>query len=151
MRDSTLAHLGATVLPGYLWMTVLLAASVLLIAVVIGVSTAWLIAAFEFPGRSILAWVLVLPLAMPAFVMGYALTDFLAPAGPLQAGLRAFFGWSIGDYRFPEVHSWPMAAWCLGLALYPYVYLMARTAFAERSASMAEAAPAAMKSRLLYR
>jgi len=139
-EKATIGHLIQTVLPGYLGMTVVLAVSVLLITVVIGVSTAWLVAAFEFPGRSVLAWFLVLPLAMPAFVMGYALTDFLAPAGPLQTGLRTLFGWSIGDYRFPEVHSWPMAAWCLGLALYPYVYLMARTAFAERSASMTEAA-----------
>ncbi len=137
---STLQHLFHTVLPGYLGMTFVLGAAVLALALLLGVGSAWLIAAYEFPGRSILAWLLVLPLAMPAFVMGYAFTDFLAPAGPLQTWLRDLTGWQLGEYRFPEVHSWPMAAACLGLSLYPYVYLMARTAFAERSASMADAA-----------
>lgn len=137
---STLVHLVQTVLPGYLLMTVVLAVAVLAIALVLGVGTAWLIAAHQFPGRGLLAWFLVLPMAMPAFVMGYAFTDFLAPAGPFQQWLRELTGWQLGEYRFPEVHSWPMAAACLGLSLYPYVYLMARTAFAERSASMAEAA-----------
>jgi len=136
----TLQHLLQTVLPGYLLMTVVLAGTVLAIALLLGVGAAWLIAAYEFPGRSTLAWVLVLPLAMPAFVMGYAFTDFLAPAGPFQQWLRDLTGWQLGEYRFPEVHSWPMAAACLGLSLYPYVYLMARTAFTERSASMADAA-----------
>jgi iron(III) transport system permease protein len=137
---ATLAHLARTVLPGYLGSTLVLAIAVLALALVLGVSTAWLVAAYDFPGRSLLAWWLVLPLAMPAFVMGYAFTDFLAPAGLAQQWLREFTGWQIGQYRWPEVHSWPMAALCLGLSLYPYVYLMARTAFAERSAAMADAA-----------
>jgi iron(III) transport system permease protein len=137
---STLQHLLQTVMPAYVVMTVILSATVLAITLVLGVGAAWLIAAYQFPGRGLLAWVLVLPLAMPAFVMGYAFTDFLAPAGPFQHGLRELTGWQLGEYRFPEVHSWPMAAACLGLSLYPYIYLMARTAFAERSASMVEAA-----------
>jgi iron(III) transport system permease protein len=137
---ATLSHLGLTVLPRYAATTALLTAAVVVIVLAVGVGAAWLIAAFEFPGRRALAWVLVLPMAMPAFVMGYAYTDFLAPSGALQSALRRATGWEIGDYWFPDVHSWPSAALCLGLALYPYVYLLARTAFAERSASLAEAA-----------
>jgi iron(III) transport system permease protein len=137
---ATLSHLASTVLPGYALTTFLLAATVLSIVLLIGVATGWLVAACDFPGRALWSWALVLPLAMPAFVMGYAITDFLAPAGPLQQALRELTGWELGDYPFPDVHSWPMAALCLGLTLYPYVYLMARTAFAERSASLGEAA-----------
>jgi iron(III) transport system permease protein len=139
-EGATLAHLSRTVLPDYALTTFLLAAAVLAIVLVIGVSTGWLIAACDFPGRSVCSWALVLPLAMPAFVMGYAITDFLAPTGPVQQTLRDLTGREVGEYPFPDVHSWPMAALCLGLTLYPYVYLMARTAFAERSASLGEAA-----------
>ena len=135
-----LMHLLQTVLPRYAGMTALMAAAVLVIVVCFGVGSAWLIAACEFPGRRVMAWLLVLPLSMPAFVMGYAYTDFLSASGPLQTALRDFTGWQIGQYWFPEVHAWPSAAMCLGLALYPYVYLLARTAFAERSASLIEAA-----------
>lgn len=142
MSDSTatLAHLAFTVLPRYAATTLLLTSAVVAIVLAVGVGAAWLIAACEFPGRRTLAWVLVLPMAMPAFVMGYAYTDFLAPSGGMQSALRQLTGWEIGDYWFPDIHSWPSAAVCLGLALYPYVYLLARTAFAERSASLAEAA-----------
>jgi iron(III) transport system permease protein len=136
----TLSHLAFTVLPRYAGTTLLLTAAVLAVVVALGVGSAWLIAAMEFPGRRLLAWLLVLPMAMPAFVMAYAYTDFLSPSGPLQSAVRTVTGWEIGDYWFPDVHSWSMAALCLGLALYPYVYLLARTAFAERSESLAEAA-----------
>ena len=138
--STTLTHLALTVLPRYAGTTLLLSAGVLLVVLAIGVGAAWLVAAFNFPGRQTLAWLLVLPMAMPAFVMAYAYTDFLAPSGPLQSALRSATGWEIGDYWFPDVHAWPAASLCLGLALYPYVYLLARTAFAERSESLAEAA-----------
>ena len=137
---ATWSHLALTVLPRYAGTTLLLTVSVVAVVIAVGVGAAWLIAALEFPGRRLLAWLLVLPMAMPAFVMAYAYTDFLGPSGLLQSALREFTGWEIGDYWFPDVHSWPMAALCLGLALYPYVYLLARTAFAERSESLAEAA-----------
>jgi iron(III) transport system permease protein len=138
--DGSLAHLFGTVLPRYTLTTAKLALTVLAVVLVLGVSTGWLVAAYEFPGRGALSWMLVLPLATPAFVMAYAYTDFLASFGPLQSGLRRLTGWEVGDYWFPDIHSWPAAGAFLGLALYPYVYLLARAAFADRSVSLGEAA-----------
>jgi len=135
-----LAHLFGTVLPRYAVTTAKLALAVLAVVLVIGVSCGWLVAAYEFPGRRALAWMLVLPLSTPAFVMAYAYTDFFASFGPLQTQLRRLTGWKVGEYWFPDVHSWPAAGLFLGLALYPYVYLLARAAFAERSPSLVEAA-----------
>jgi len=138
--EGTLAHLFGTVLPHYTFTTAKLAATVLAVVLLIGVGTGWLVAACEFPGRRVLSWMLVLPLSTPAFVMAYAYTDFLASFGPLQSGLRRITGWEVGDYWFPDIHSWPAAGTFLGLALYPYVYLLARAAFADRNPSLAEAA-----------
>ncbi|MFP5405033.1 MAG: ABC transporter permease [Gammaproteobacteria bacterium] len=135
-----LSHLFGTVLPRYTLVTAHLALVVVAIVVLLGVSTGWLVAAYDFPGRSWIAWLLVLPLSTPAFVMAYAYTDFLSSWGPLQSGLRALTGWRVGDYWFPEIHSPNGAGLFLGLALYPYVYLLSRAAFAERSPSLAEAA-----------
>ena len=140
LRADTLSHLFATVLPRYALTTALLAAITLCVAITCGVTSAWLVASQEFPGRRFLAPALVLPLAMPAFVMAYAYTDFLQVSGPLQSALREVTGWRVREYWFPEVRSTWGAGLFLGLALYPYVYLLARTAFAERSASLEEAA-----------
>lgn len=136
----TLSHLALTVLPASLWNSLLLSAAVLAVVLGIGVGAGWLIAAYEFPGRGWLAWALVLPLSMPAFVLAYAYTDFFDTSGPLQAWLRAQTGWAVRQYWFPDVRSLPGAGLFLGLALYPYVYMLARGAFAERSPSLAEAA-----------
>ena len=136
----SLVHLVLTVLPRYALTTFLLTAGVLAVVLAVGVGAAWLVAAYEFPGRGALAWLLVLPMAMPAFVMAYAYTDFFSPAGAFQSSLRSITGWEVGGYWFPDVHTWPSASLCLGLALYPYVYLLARTAFSERSVTLAEAA-----------
>jgi iron(III) transport system permease protein len=133
-------HTLADTVPRYATTTAALALVVATIVVALGVSTAWLVAAFEFPGRHWLAWLMVLPLAMPAFVMAYAYTEFLSAWGPLQRGIRALTGLETGQYWFPEVHSTWGAGLFLGLALYPYVYLLARPAFAERGASLGEAA-----------
>jgi len=135
-----LAHLFGTVLPRYTLVTAHLAAVVVAIVVTIGVSTGWLIAAYDFPGRAWFGWLLVLPLSTPAFVMAYAYTDFLSAWGPLQSGLRALTGKEVGDYWFPDIYSPNGAGLFLGLALYPYVYLLSRAAFADRSPSLAEAA-----------
>jgi len=136
----TLGHLATTVLPSALVSSVLLAIIVLAVVLLAGVGCGWLVAACEFPGRRGLEWALVLPLSMPAFVIAYAYTDFLDTSGPLQSWLRAQTGWSVREYWFPDVRSLPGAGLCLGLALYPYVYMLARNAFAERSPSLAEAA-----------
>ncbi len=140
LQPGTLAHLFGTVLPRYALTTAKLAAMVLAVVLLVGVGTAWLVAAYDFPGRGAFAWMLVLPLSTPAFVMAYAYTDFLASHGALQVTLRRLTGWEVGDYWFPEIHSWQFAGIFLGLALYPYVYLLARAAFADRSPSLGEAA-----------
>ena len=74
-------------------------------------------------------WALLLPLAMPGYIVAYAYTDFLQFAGPVQGALRELFGWQRGDYWFPEIRSVPGAVFVFTVVLYPYVYLLARTAF----------------------
>ena len=138
--QGTWPHLAATVLPSYvgntLWLAVLVGAGV----VMVGVPAAWMVAMCEFPGRRLFEWALALPLAAPAYVAAYAYTDFLQPAGPAQAALRALTGWQVGAYWFPDIRSLPGAAAMFVVVLYPYVYLLARAAFLEQSANMFEAA-----------
>ena len=134
------AHLRATVLPELIRSSLLLAVAVAIGVSVIGTLTAWLTAHHDFPGRAAFEWLLILPLAMPAYVMGYAYTDALQYAGPVQTGLRAAFGWqSRADYWFFEVQSLSGAATMLMFVLYPYVFMLARAAFLAQSASLIEA------------
>ncbi len=127
------SHLASTVLPLYLWNSALLALGVGAGTLVIGVATAWLTAMCDFPGRRALSWVLLLPLAMPAYIIAYTYTGMLDYAGPVQSALRAWFGWGYGDYWFPPVRSLSGAVAMLTLVLYPYVYLLSRAAFLEQS------------------
>lgn len=136
----TLTHLSRTVIPSALAETGALAALVMIGVIVLGTTSAWLVAAHEFRGRRAFEWLLLLPLAMPGYIVAYAYTDFLQFSGPLQSWLRAAFGWSRGDYWFPEIRSVPGAAFVFTVVLYPYVYLLARTAFLARTAAMADAA-----------
>ncbi|HET9045246.1 MAG TPA: iron ABC transporter permease [Burkholderiales bacterium] len=136
---STWSHLASTVLPGYVANTALLLLGVAWGVVSIGVLSAWLVTAYRFPGQRVLEWALILPLAMPAYVMAYAYTDWLQFSGPVQSALRAATGWQARAYWFPEIRSLPGAAAMLAFALYPYVYLLARTAFLEQSRSAIEA------------
>lgn len=136
----TLRHLAATVIPSALLETLILGTGVLTGVVVIGTATAWFAASCEFPGRRFFEWALLLPLAMPAYITAYAYTDALQFAGPLQGALRASFGWRHGDYWFPEIRSLAGGVFVFTLVLYPYVYLLARTAFAARTAAMIDAA-----------
>lgn len=139
-RIETWVHLAGTVLPGYLWNTLLLALGVGIGVTVIGVSCAWLTSMCRFPGRRFFEWALILPIATPAYVMAYVYTDFLQFAGPLQSALRAATGWQAGDYFLPDIRSLGGAVFVLSAVLYPYVYLLARTAFLEQSASSYETA-----------
>jgi iron(III) transport system permease protein len=132
-------HLLATVLPEYVLTTLGLLLGVTVGVVTLGVSTAWLVTAYRFPGQQWLQWVLILPLAMPAYVLAYAYTDALQFAGPLQTALRELTGWRAREYWFPEVRSTGGAIMMFSLALYPYVYLLARAAFLEQSANLLEA------------
>jgi iron(III) transport system permease protein len=138
--DDTWAHLAATVLPEYALNSLLLALLVGLGVAGVGVATAWLTAMTEFPGRRVFEWALLLPLALPAYVLAYVYTDLLQFAGPVQTTLREWFGWRRGDYWFPEIRSLGGAAAMFVCVLYPYVYLITRTAFLERGSSTFEAA-----------
>jgi iron(III) transport system permease protein len=139
-RGETWRHLAATVLPDYIGNTLLLAGGVGALACVIGVGCAWLTAMCRFPLARFFGWALILPLATPAYVMAYVYTDFLQFSGPLQSGLRALTGWQAGAYGFPEVRSLGGAVFVLAFVLYPYVSLLARTAFLEQSAAALESA-----------
>ena len=133
-------HLAATVLPEYVGNTLWLCLGVGAGTVAVGVSTAWLTAMHRFPGSRIFEWALVLPLAVPAYVLAYVYTDFLQFAGPVQSALREAFGWTRADYFFPEVRSLGGAIVLFVFVLYPYVYLTARVAFIECAGGMLEAA-----------
>ncbi len=137
---ATWTHLASSVLPGYVGNTLALLVLVGIGAAAGGTAAGWVVARYRFPGCQVYEWALLLPLAMPSYVMAYAYTDFLQYAGPLQTALREAFGWSRADYWFPDVRSLPGAAAIFTFALYPYVYLLARTAFVERPPALIEAA-----------
>lgn len=133
------SHLAATVLPDYIANTLWLLAGVAVGVILLGVSAAWLVSMCRFPGSRAFEWLMVLPLAMPAYVIAYAYTDFLQFAGPVQTALREATGWRAREYWFPEIRSLGGAIAMFSLVLYPYVYLLARVAFLEMSASAFEA------------
>jgi iron(III) transport system permease protein len=135
----TWSHLLETGLMRYTGNTAVMLLIVACGVISMGVLSAWLITVYRFPGRDTLQWALMLPLAMPAYVMAYAYTDWLQFSGPVQAALREITGWEARDYWFPEIRSLGGAAAMLAFALYPYVYLIARTAFNELPRSAVEA------------
>jgi len=130
-------HLASTVLPGYISSTLILMFGVGSLSLFMGVGSAWLVTMCKFPGRKVLEWALLLPFAVPAYVIAYVYTDLLEYAGLVQGGLRELFGWySSKDYWFPEIRSMGGAITMMSLVLYPYVYLMTRSAFLEQSMSL---------------
>lgn len=133
-----LREMAATVLPDYVFTTVGLSLMVVVGVVAVGVPAAVLVTVFDFPGRRSFEWLMLLPLAMPAYVTAYAYTDFLQFAGPFQTWVRAAFG--LEGRVFPEVRSLWGAGWVFAFSLYPYVYLLARTALSERAPQLMEAA-----------
>ena len=137
---ATLANLADTVLPGYVANSALLVLWVGLGVAIIGTGTAWLVSACQFPGRRAFEWLLILPLAVPAYVMAYAYTEFLSHPGAVQTLLREVTGWGPRDYWFPRIRTLEGAAVMFVFVLYPYVYLLARTAFLTQSRVAFEAA-----------
>ncbi|KAB0670708.1 iron ABC transporter permease [Aeromonas veronii] len=130
-------HLADTVLLDYLSNTLGLVVGVVLLSLLFGVPTAWLVAMCQVPGRRALQWALMLPMAMPSYIVAYVYTDLLDYSGPLQAELRALFSWnSPADYWFPAIRSLGGASWVLALVLFPYVYLLTRASFLEQSVSL---------------
>lgn len=133
-------HLTSTVLPTYIGNSLLLVLGVSLGTSLIGISTAWLVTLCRFPGSRAMQWALLLPLAVPAYILAYVYTELLEFYGPVQTGLRAMFGWtSVEDYWFPPIRSLGGAVVMLSLVLYPYIYLLARVAFLEQSICTLEA------------
>lgn len=135
---AVLAHQAQTVLGGYAAQSLLLALFVGVGVALLGGGAAVAVALFEFPGRRVFEWALLLPLAMPAYVLAYAYTDFLQFSGPLQTALRGLTG--LEGALWPDVRSLPGAIVLFVLCLYPYAYLLVRTALAERGVQMMEAA-----------
>lgn len=133
--DTVSEHVWTTLLPSYAVNTLALMAMVGVLCAIIGVGTAWIVTAMQFPGRRIISWLLVLPLAAPAYLIAYLYTDLLEFSGPLQSVLRGAFNLNYGDYWFPQIRSLPGAALLMSFVLYPYVYLLARAAFASQSRS----------------
>jgi len=131
----TWRSLTATVLPGYALNTLMLVGLVAAGTAAIGTGAAWLVTMYRFPGVRLFEILLVLPLAFPAYVMAYAYTDLLSHPGAVQTALRAVTGWGPRDYWFPNIRSLPGAALMLTIVLYPYVYLLARAAFSQQSAT----------------
>ncbi len=132
-------HLASTVLPNYImnsfWLMIGVGTGVFLI----GVGTAWLVTMCSFPGSKQFQWLLILPMAVPAYLLAYTYTDFLAFTGPVQDTIRAVTGWGYGDYWFPDIRSLWGAVLLMSLVFFPYVYLLTRAAFLEQSASLLEA------------
>ncbi len=138
---SPVRHVFSVVLPAATADTAILLAGVGVVTTLLGVGAAWLVTAFRFPGRGVLAVALTLPLAVPTYIIAYCWVEILEPFGPVQTAYRALFGFtSRADYAFPEVRSMPGAILLLGFVLYPYVYLPVRALFAVQSASLIEAA-----------
>jgi iron(III) transport system permease protein len=136
---ATWSHLADTVLGEFVSNTVILCIGVGLGVSSIGVCTAWLTTMHDFPGRRVFEWALILPLAVPAYVMAYVYTDFLQFVGPVQSWLRESFGWTRADYWFPDVRTVGGAVAMFMFVLYPYVYMISRSAFLERAGGMLEA------------
>ncbi len=134
------AHLAATVLPHYIHSTLVLMTGVGVGAFIIGTGTAWLTSAYTFPGKAVFEWALLLPMAVPAYIIAYVYTDLLDYAGPVQSVLREVMGYrNARDYSFPEIRSLGGATAMMTLVLYPYVYLLARSAFLDQSNAVLEA------------
>lgn len=133
------AHLVDTVLADYISNSLILMLGVSVGTLSMGITTAWLTSICEFPGRKIFQWALLLPLAVPAYIIAYTYTGMFDFAGPVQTALRELFGWGARDYWFPEIRSIGGAITMLSLVLYPYVYLLTRAAFLEQSSVTLEA------------
>ena len=133
-------HLRDTVLNEYLLNTLTLMMLTGGLSLLLGVSTGWLIGACQFRGRATLSWLLMLPLASPAYIVAYVYTDLLEVSGPVQTALRSWLSLGINDLQFPPIRNLTGAAVLLSLVLYPYIYLLCRNSFAGRSGVQFDAA-----------
>lgn len=133
-------HLATTVLPRYVFNSMALMFGVGMGTLLLGVGTAWVVCMTSFPLRRFFEWALVIPLALPAYVIAFTYTGLLEYSGPVQTFLRGVFGWSgAADYWFPQIRSLPGAIVMMTLVFYPYVYLLSRAAFLEQSVCVLDA------------
>ena len=137
LATGTLSHLWNFVLGGYIVSTLALILGVGMGVFILGVGNAWIIANYDFPGKKIFEWALILPLAVPTYVMAYLFVDLLQFSGPIQSTLRAMLGMD-SLWFFPDPRSLSGAIWSFSFCLFPYVYLITRTAFLERSGRLIE-------------
>ena len=134
--SSTWQHIQATLLPEYISNSLAIMLGVALFSLLLGVGSAWIIARYQFGGRSTLQWMLLLPLAMPGYITAYSYTGLLDVPGPIQTYIRERLNLNYGEYWFPNIHSLGGAIFVLSAVLYPYIYLLARSAFAEQPSSL---------------
>ena len=132
----TWQHIQATLLPEYISNSLILMLGVSFLSTLLGVGSAWIIAHYRFFGSSVLQWMLLLPLAMPGYITAYSYTGLLDAAGPIQTYIRDLFTLNYGEYWFPNIHSLGGAIFVLSVVLYPYIYLLARSAFIEQPSSL---------------
>lgn len=139
--DNAWPHLLRSVLPAAFQQTVLLGLGAAIVTLIAGTGAAWTVTMYRFPGRELLDRLLVLPLAIPTYIAAYCYADLLDYAGPVQTGLRDFFGWTtVHDYWFPSIRSLGGAVFVMSAVLYPYVYLAARASFVQQSVCALEVA-----------
>ena len=123
-------HLFSTVLPRYISNTIILMVGVGILSSILGVSTAWVVTRYDFFGKNFFEWALLLPAAVPAYIIAYTYTDFLEYAGPVQKIIREFFNFQNADqYWFPEIRSMEGAIFVMSFVLYPYIYMTTRASF----------------------
>ena len=135
----TWPHLLSTVLPSATVRTIWLMLGVGTVTLVVGTGTAWLVTMYRFPGRGIFEWLLLVPLAMPTYIIAFCYLELLDYSGTVQTALRAAFGWrNAADYWFPDIRSLGGAIFVMSFVLYPYVYLAARASFVQQSVCVLE-------------
>lgn len=136
----TWPHLIENVLPDAVRRTLVLMTGVAAIALIVGTGTAWLVTMYRFPGRNLLQWILLLPLAMPTYIIAFCYIELFDYSGEVQTALRGVFGWtSARDYWFPDIRTLTGAIFVMGVVLYPYVYITARASFIAQSICVIEA------------
>ena len=140
-ESGSFKHLIDTVLLDYTVTTLVVIAGVLLLSFCFALPSAWFIACCDFPSRGVLQWALMLPLALPPYIIAIVYTDLLDFSGPIQQFLRQLMQWqSISDYYFPDIRTTNGAIVILSLSLYPYLYLLLRGAFLGQSGGLFQAA-----------
>jgi len=147
----TWLHLFDTKLSIYFYNTLSLILGVGILSITIGVSCAWILAKYKFFLSNIVEWALLLPAAIPAYIVAYCYTDFLEYGGIIQTALREIFNWqSAKEYFFPEIRSMTGAILILSFALYPYIYFITKVAFTSTPKNLFNVAKIHGKSEFLY-